>query len=182
VINSQQPNKITQLQTTWTCLWLARPTQTISTWLIGCMEGSMALLWINRWIGHITQTKHHDTRLENRARENVEWVKRKGLACKMLSRNFRSTYRFSHHHEASYPGRCKTTSNGCNTYYYSKRFGVIMWSMYAWHGNYDAIQLIEIKQNRNPDTYKYGSSCFTTQQFNLFISMEKKRHRWATQI
>jgi hypothetical protein len=31
------------------------------------MEGSMALLWINRWIGHVTQTKHRDTRLEYRA-------------------------------------------------------------------------------------------------------------------
>jgi hypothetical protein len=48
------------------------------------MEGTMALLWINRWIGHVTQTKHRDTRLEYRASEskNVKWVERKGLACK----------------------------------------------------------------------------------------------------
>jgi hypothetical protein len=44
----------------------------------------MALLWINMWIGHVTRTKHRDTRLEYRASEskNVKWVERKGLACK----------------------------------------------------------------------------------------------------
>jgi hypothetical protein len=69
---------------TWRCLRLARPTQTTSTRLIGCTEGSTALLWINRWIGHGTRTKHRDTRLEYRASEskNVKWVERKGLAWK----------------------------------------------------------------------------------------------------
>jgi hypothetical protein len=40
------------------------------------------LLWINRWIGHVTRTKHRDTRLEYRASESksVKWVERKGLA------------------------------------------------------------------------------------------------------
>jgi hypothetical protein len=53
-----------------------------STGLIGYMEGAMALLWINRWIGHVTRTKHRDTRLEYRASESksVKWVERKGLA------------------------------------------------------------------------------------------------------
>jgi hypothetical protein len=39
----------------------------------------------NRWIGHVTQTKHRDTRLEYRASEskNVKWVERKGLACEV---------------------------------------------------------------------------------------------------
>jgi hypothetical protein len=48
------------------------------------MEGSTALLWINRWIGHVTQTKHRDTRLEYRTSESksVKWVERKGLAWK----------------------------------------------------------------------------------------------------
>jgi hypothetical protein len=48
----------------------------------------MASLWINRWIGHVTRTKHRDTRLEYRAseRKNVKWVERKGLASKTLSR------------------------------------------------------------------------------------------------
>jgi hypothetical protein len=52
--------------------------------VIGCMEGAMALLWINRWIGYVTQTKHRDTRQEYRASEskNAKWVERKGLACK----------------------------------------------------------------------------------------------------
>jgi hypothetical protein len=31
---------------------------------------------------------------------------------------------------------------------------MIMWSMYAWHGNYDAMQLIQIKRNRIP-THTY---------------------------
>jgi hypothetical protein len=36
----------------------------------------------NRWIGHVTQTKHRDTRLKYRASEskNIKWVERKGLA------------------------------------------------------------------------------------------------------
>jgi hypothetical protein len=36
----------------------------------------------NKWIGHVTQTKHRDTRLEYRASESksVKWVERKGLA------------------------------------------------------------------------------------------------------
>jgi hypothetical protein len=44
----------------------------------------MALLRINRWIGHVTRTKHRDTRLEYRASESKidKWVERKGLACK----------------------------------------------------------------------------------------------------
>jgi hypothetical protein len=28
-----------------------------------------------------------------------------------------------------------------------------MWSVYAWHGNYDAMQLIQIKRNQNSDTH-----------------------------
>jgi hypothetical protein len=48
------------------------------------MEGSMALLWINRWIWHVTRTKHRDTRLEYRASKSksIKWVERKGLAWK----------------------------------------------------------------------------------------------------
>jgi hypothetical protein len=44
----------------------------------------MALLWTNRWIGHMTRTKHRDTRLEYRASKSKssKWVERKGLACK----------------------------------------------------------------------------------------------------
>jgi hypothetical protein len=36
----------------------------------------------NRWIGHVIQTKHRDTRLEYRASESksVKWVERKELA------------------------------------------------------------------------------------------------------
>jgi hypothetical protein len=45
-----------------------------------------------------------------------------------------------------------TTNNGCNTYFYGKRIGMIM-GMHAWHGNYDAMQLIKIKRNRNFNTH-----------------------------
>jgi hypothetical protein len=34
-----------------------------------------------------------------------------------------------------------TTNNRCNTYYYGRRIGMIM-RRYAWHGKYDAMQLI----------------------------------------
>jgi hypothetical protein len=107
---TSQPNKTTPLDTTWICLRLARPTQTTSTQLIGCMEGSTALLWINRWIGHVTWTKHRDTRLEYRASESKidKWVERKGLAWKGCRRNFWRTCRCSHHHESAYPRRSKT--------------------------------------------------------------------------
>jgi hypothetical protein len=36
------------------------------------MESSKALLWINRWIRHMAQTKQHETRLEYRAREKFK--------------------------------------------------------------------------------------------------------------
>jgi hypothetical protein len=52
------------------------------------MEGSMALFWINWWIGRVTRTKHRNTRLEYRASESksVKWVERKGLAWKRWSK------------------------------------------------------------------------------------------------
>jgi hypothetical protein len=78
--------------------------------VIGCMKGSMALLWIKRWIGHVTLTKHRDIRLEYRASKskNVKWVERKGLAWKDCRRNFQRTCRCSHHHESAYPRRSKS--------------------------------------------------------------------------
>jgi hypothetical protein len=49
-----------------------------------------------------------------------------------------------------------TTNNGCNTYYYGKRrIGMII-CKHVWHGNYDAMQLIQIKRNQNSDTHIYG--------------------------
>jgi hypothetical protein len=50
---------------------------------------------------------------------------------------------------------------------------MIMWR-YAWHGNYDAMQLIKFKRNRNPDTHIYGSSCFTTQQFKCWLACQRQ--------
>jgi hypothetical protein len=44
-----------------------------------------------------------------------------------------------------------TTNNGCNIYYYGKRIGMII-CKHAWHGNYDAMQLMQIKRNQNSDT------------------------------
>jgi hypothetical protein len=67
---------------------------------------------------------------------------------KRWSKNTRRTCRCSRHHEASYPRRSKSLQQTTDaTYYYDKRIGMIMWSMYAWRGNYDAMQLIQIKRN-----------------------------------
>jgi hypothetical protein len=44
------------------------------------------------------------------------------------------------------------TNNGCTLTTTKKRIGMIM-RRYAWHGKYDAMQLIQIKRDRNPDTY-----------------------------
>jgi hypothetical protein len=94
---------------------------------------------------------------------------------KRWSKNTRRTCRCSHHQEASYPGKSKntTTNNGCNTYYYDKRIGMIIW-MHAWHGNFDAMQLIKFKRNQNPDTHIYGSSCFTTRQFKYWLAWQRQ--------
>jgi hypothetical protein len=51
---------------------------------------------------------------------------------------------------------------------------MIMWNMYAWHGNYDAMQLIQIKRNKNPGTHIYGSSYFTTRHFNCWLAWQNK--------
>jgi hypothetical protein len=48
-----------------------------------------------------------------------------------------------------------TTNNGCNTYYYGKRIGMIM-RRYAWHDKNDAMQLIQIKRNGDSDTHILG--------------------------
>jgi hypothetical protein len=80
-----------------------------STQLIGCMEGSKVLLWINRWIGHVTRTKHRDTRLECRASESkkCQMGREKRARLKRWSKNTRRTCRCSHHHESAYPRRSK---------------------------------------------------------------------------
>jgi hypothetical protein len=51
---------------------------------------------------------------------------------------------------------------------------MIIWSMYAWHGDYDAMQLIQIKRNRNSDTHIYGSSWFTTWQFKCWLAWQRQ--------
>jgi hypothetical protein len=45
---------------------------------------------------------------------------------------------------------------------------------HAWYGNYDAMQLIQIKRNRNPDTHIYGSSCFTTRQIKCWLAWQRQ--------
>jgi hypothetical protein len=91
------------------------------------MEGSMALLWINRWIGHVTRTKHRDTRLEYRASESksIKWVERKGLACEEEHPKNLSLLT-SPRSVLSEKKQIATTNNGCNTYYYGERIGMIM--------------------------------------------------------
>jgi hypothetical protein len=66
-----------------------------------------------------------------------------------------------------------TTNNGCKTYYYGKRIGMLMWR-HAWHGKYDAMQPIQIKRKQNSNTHTYGSSCFTTRQFKCWLAWKDK--------
>jgi hypothetical protein len=84
----------------------------------------------NRWIGHVTQTKHRNTRLEYRASEikRVKWVERKGLACKTMTRNFPKNLSLLTSPRSVLSGKKQiaTTKNGCNTYYYGKRIGMSM--------------------------------------------------------
>jgi hypothetical protein len=91
------------------------------------MKGSMALLWINRWIGHVTRIKHCDTRLEYRASEskNVKWVERKGLACEEEQPKNLSLLT-SPRIVLSGKKQNATTNNRYNTYYYGKRISMIM--------------------------------------------------------
>jgi hypothetical protein len=66
-----------------------------------------------------------------------------------------------------------TTNNGCNTDYYGKRIGMIIYK-HAWHGKYDAMQLIQIKRNQNPDKHIYGSSYFTTRHFKCWLAWQRQ--------
>jgi hypothetical protein len=174
---TSQPNKIKQLQQPEGAYDSQRPTRTTSTWLIGCMKGSMALFWINRWIGHVTQTKHHDIRLEYRASESKsdKWVERKGLTCKEDRRTPEElvvahiTTKRPIREEAKYYNKQRMQH-----LLLRQKNRMIMWSIYAWHGKYDAMQLIQIKRDRNPDTHIYGSSYFTTRQFKCWLAWQDK--------
>jgi hypothetical protein len=42
------------------------------------------------------------------------------------------------------------------------------------HDNYDAMQLIKIKRNRNSDTHIYGSSCFTIRHFKYLLAWQRQ--------
>jgi hypothetical protein len=89
----------------------------------------MASLWINMWIGHVTRTKHRDSRLEYRASESksIKWVERKGLACKTLSRTFEELV--VAHITTKRPIREEANLLQQTTdaiYYYGKRIGMIM--------------------------------------------------------
>jgi hypothetical protein len=50
---------------------------------------------------------------------------------------------------------------------------MILWK-HAWHVNYDAMRLIQIKRNRNSDTHIYGSSCFTTWHFKYLLAWHRQ--------
>jgi hypothetical protein len=50
---------------------------------------------------------------------------------------------------------------------------MIMWRMYAWHGNYDAMQLIQIKRNKNPNIHIWFK-LFYYRQFNCWLAWQNK--------
>jgi hypothetical protein len=70
-----------------------------------------------------------------------------------------------------------TTNNGCNTYYYGKRIGMIMESMHAWHGKYDEMQLIQIKRNRNLGTHIWFKLFYYSA--NLNVDCNRKDKAWV---
>jgi hypothetical protein len=95
---------------------------------------------------------------------------------KRWSKNTRRTCRCSHHYETSYPGRSKSLQQTTDATI-TTTGEESAWScevMHAWHGNYDAMQLIKIKRNQNPDTHIYGSSCFTTRQFKCWLAWQRQ--------
>jgi hypothetical protein len=137
----------------------------------------MALLWINRWIGHVTRIKHRDTRLEYRASKSksIKWVERKGLAWKDGQRTSEElvvahiTTKGPIREEAKYYNKQRMQH-----LLLRQKNRHVMWSMYAWHGNYDAMQLIQIKRNQNPDTQIYDSNYFTTRHFKSWLAWQNK--------
>jgi hypothetical protein len=115
----------------------------------------------------VIRTKNHDTWLEYRASEgkSAKWVEKKGLTYKTLSKNL--LLLISPRSILSRKKQIATTNNGCNTYYYGKRIGMIMESMHAWHDKYDAMQLIQIKRNRNPDTHIWFKLFYYSANLNV---------------
>jgi hypothetical protein len=135
------------------------------------------VLWINRWIGHVTRTKHRDTRLEYRASEskNVKWVERKGLAWKDCRRTFeelvvahitmkrpiweevnRYNKQQMQHLLLRIKNRHDHVKHACMT-----------WQLWC-NATYP------IKRNWTPDTHIYGSSCFTTRQFKCWLAWQRQ--------
>jgi hypothetical protein len=115
----------------------------------------MALFWINRWIGHGTRTKHRDTRLEYRASESksIKWVERKGFACKEGRRTPEELV--VAHITTKHPIR-----EEANRYNKQRMQHLLLWrknrhdhvkACMTW--KYDAMQLIQMKRDRNPDTH-----------------------------
>jgi hypothetical protein len=93
------------------------------------MEGSMALLWINRWIGNVTRTKHRDTRLEYRASESkmLNGKREKGSPEKVVEEHPKNLSLLTSPRDVLFAKKQNaTTNNGCNTYYYDKRIGMSM--------------------------------------------------------
>jgi hypothetical protein len=73
-----------------------------------------------------------------------------------------------------------TTSNECNTYYYDKRIGMIIW-MHAWHAIYDAMRLIQIKRNRNPDTHMV-QVILLLDKFKCWLAWQSKERMSYTKL
>jgi hypothetical protein len=139
------------------------------------MKGPMTLLWINRWIGHVTRTKHRDTKLEHRASESkkFKWVERKGLAWKDGRRTPEELI-------VAHITTKRPIWEEANRYNIQRmqhlllrqknRHDHVKYVCMTWQ--YDAMQLIQIKRNRISDTHIYGSSCFTTPQISYLLAWQ----------
>jgi hypothetical protein len=80
------------------------------------MKGSMAFLWINMWIGYVTQTKHRDTRIEYRASESksIKWVERIGSPEKMVEEHPKNLSLLTSPRSVLFVKKqIATTNNGC---------------------------------------------------------------------
>jgi hypothetical protein len=138
----------------------------------------MALLWINMWIGHVTQTKHHDTRLEYRTSEskNVKWVERKGLACK---EDRRTPEEFVVAHITT--NRPIREEAKC---YNKQRMQHLLLRQKNRHDHVKHVCMIwqlwcnatyhKIKWDRNSDIHMYGSSFFSTAQIKCWLAWQNK--------
>jgi hypothetical protein len=131
----------------------------------------------NRWIGHVTRTKHRDTRLEYRASESksIKCVERKGLAWKHGWRTPKElvvahiTMKRPIQEEANHYNKQQMQHfllRQENRYDHME--ACMTWQLWC-NATYH-----KIKRNQNSDTHIYSSSCFSTAQIKCWLAWQNK--------